>query len=269
MAYVEMLRVRRTLAWYGAIAAIVTATALLGILGNPHDMHIVVGDGASGSAPSPTAVFVLTCGYFTAIVSTILGPSLNRENDGVEIVWTKPLAREWIALRYMLVDAVGLLAAFAIAVTAIGLIVHFALRTHGAGLGSFVSVGPHTALVVALSLGVVVMWYGLIQALTSWRTGKGGMVAGLSWAAVFLLLFLGSAPLPPVFHGITVALNFLNPLAYLSVHTAAEQVAPFGGFGPHDSGILPLALGARIALSWLIGLAGCAIAIIGWKRMEI
>ena len=121
-----------------------------------------------------------------------------------------------------------------------------------------------TALgIAACGLGAAFMWYGLLQALTSWNHAKGGLFIGLSWVYVAVLAPIATAlDLGPAFHAFAVAMNYINPLAYFaSITDNAHQV--------NVESLLGLPIGADIAISWSIGIVACAVAAYGWKRLEV
>ncbi len=106
----------------------------------------------------PLTVLVSVAMFGSAMLASWLGQSLNRENETVELSWTRPLPRVALALRYIAIDLCALAIAFA--ATLAGLVVLVNVTIH-AGVVAESRVG------VALLLGtaVVAMWYALTQAL--------------------------------------------------------------------------------------------------------
>lgn len=254
MAYTEILRVRRCLLVYSIIVVALTLLSIGGVLSSPE--HGIVLNDTPGRHPNhtdaiPLSVLLLIAGYITAIVASILGTSLSAERNNVSQAWTKPVSRERFALTYMGVDALGLLAAFALM-----LVVGELLSLWAVGVGRFISVDAHIVDYLLLGLGVTFAYYGVVQALGV-GIGRGGIVAGLSWPVGFALVLLAAVQLPSVIHVAIVGLNFLNPIAYLT---------SVGGGRP-DS-VLPVALPVRIALVWVLAVVSCATAIVIWKRLE-
>jgi hypothetical protein len=186
---------------------------------------------------------------------------LNRERDGLDFTLTRPVSRERIALEYFAVDLAGIFAAFAFAFIVMCLV---PLAT--AGLLGRITSTPQAWAILALGLGMSFMWYGIIQAATAAMRGGGGWVAGGSWAFFGVLLLLpGVTYFGPVFHYGVVALNLVNPIAYFSSLTIhAKDAAASSSSLLAGLGVLP-----RAAITWLIGLAACAIAIASWKRIEV
>jgi hypothetical protein len=193
----------------------------------------------------------------------VIGTSLNKENDGVEMVWTKPIERGLLAVRYIALDFGAILAAYAVAV------VLCLLALGSFGLLKYLVVDDRTLPTLIIGLGVAIMWYGLMQALSSWqRGGRGGMIIGLSWAAAFVLASLAEATAGgglPLLHSLVIALDVVNPLAYFSSYALS-------GYGAHVSPVLPQALAGttmRELATWSIGIVCCAAAVAGWKRLEV
>lgn len=254
MAYTEILRVRRVLLIYSIIVVALTLLSIGGVLSSPE--HGIVINDTPGRHHNhteliPLSILLLIAGYVTAIIGSILGTSLSAERSYVSQAWTKPVSRERFALTYMGVDALGLLAAFAVM-----LVVGELLSLWAVGVGRFISVDAHLVDYLLLGLGVTFAYYGVVQALAV-GIGRGGIVAGLSWPVGLVLVLLGSVQLPGVIHAAIVGLNFLNPIAYLTSV----------GSGRPDSA-LPIALPVRIVLVWVLAVVSCATAVVIWKRLE-
>ncbi|MFZ1124657.1 MAG: hypothetical protein WAN59_05920 [Candidatus Baltobacteraceae bacterium] len=284
MAYVEFLRVRTRLLWFAAILA--ACALFIAVSAHGGGVHVRVGNGgadvtgvlgdddASGAATGanhgtsnlaaalgaiPGDALLVAAGLLTLIFGSIVGPSLNREWDTLDFAWTQPLSRTRLALAYMSVDAGGIACAFVLALA-------FAfVPLSAAGLLGSVVVQRDALEVALVGLGSAFMWYALLQAASSWYAGRaGGLAQGLSWAAFTLLLGLGQTEqFGPLFHALLLALNFVNPLAYLSALTIHQNGTVT------ENAILPVGLGLRVLLVWAIGLAACALALAGWKRLEV
>ncbi|MEO6990538.1 MAG: hypothetical protein ABI346_08995, partial [Candidatus Baltobacteraceae bacterium] len=63
---------------------------------------------------------------------------------------------------------------------------------------------------------------------------------------------------PEGVHATVVAINFLNPLAYLG--TVSDKGV---------QSLLPVALNARIGLAWLLAILTTSLAIYLWQRREV
>ena len=259
MAYVEFLRVRRALIIY-AIVIIVNVALLTASL---HAGHVWVQSDTSGLrghhdlGKVPLSVVLVAAAFGSLVFGTLISGSLNRERDTLPLSWTRPISRERLGLSCMLVDFAAVVAAFVITL-GLGLI---PLAT--TGILARVYPDGHAVVGVVLMLGVTVMWYGLVQAATSWFRGRAGLTVGLSWALFFFLMFLGhQAVFGPIVQGVANALNYLNPLAYASsygrISTGQVDVTSY----------LMLPESVRTVATWSIGIVACAIAIFAWKRSE-
>jgi len=248
------LRLRKALTIY---AGVVGAVFFL-ILIPTHWPNATVHNDTNGSVPLSILLLV---GFCAIIFGTAVSTSLNRENDGVEMVWTKPIARDRLAMRYIALDLAAIAVAFVVAlVLAVLVFASFGmLGAIRADEGWF-----STALLI---FGVAFMWYGILQALTSWQTGRGAIVIGLSWAtfAIVLPAFLALTAHIPGLHEIAVALNFLNPLSYLSTNNGTIHI----GLSTGGSSLIPHDTWLRVAITWAFGLLGSVAAIAGWKRLEV
>jgi hypothetical protein len=255
MYYVELLRLQRAFMIYGGV---VLAVFLL-ILIPSHWPGAVVNKGDSGLIPLSALVTIV--GFCAIIFATTIGTTLNRENDGVEMVWTKPVARERLALAYIALDLAAIVVAFFLAlVLAVLIFASF-------GLVKIIQPDDKWIPFLLLTFGIAFMWYGLLQGLTSWHVRRGGIVVGLSWAlAAFVLPGLTALTMhSPGLHEVVMALNLLNPLAYLSSSSAHIHIGVSTG-GPS---LIPHDVWVRAAMTWGFGVLGCLAAIVGWKRLEV
>jgi hypothetical protein len=282
MAYVEFLRVRKAFYFFAGIIAAMIGFLLVSLFaahgGSDSTFRLELGSaiilqkGADGHIHQvplngikdldiPLAALFGIAAYCAAVFATVISTSLNRERDGLDFPLTRPVSRERMALSYFVVDMAAILAAFSFAFVVMCLV---PLAT--AGLLGRISSNPQAWGVLALGLGMSFMWYGIVQAITAGLRGGGGWIAGGSWAVFGLLLLLpGVTFFGPVFHYAVVALNLVNPIAYFSSLTVNGHDA-----AAHGSSLLSdLGVGSRAAITWLIGLVACAIAVASWKRIEV
>ena len=201
----------------------------------------------------PLAALIGLGGVFAAIIATVLGTSLHRENETLPSIWTKPAPRYQIALAYAGVDALGILAAGLIAVAIGALTIILFL-----GVVSRLTFGEGALEVFLLVTGFALATYGTIAALTSWSRRGGGVVAGLFWPIGFVIYGLSAVGMPSAIHACIVALNFLNPIAYLGTISNKGSAS-----------LLPLALSVRIELVWVLAIATTALSIYLWQRREV
>jgi hypothetical protein len=249
MVYVEFLRVRRTLTWHAGILAAVT----LLILFFGHTSNVIVDGSAvvTPGMPVPLGALTTIAMFFSAVYGSSIGTSLNRENTVRDISWTKPISRTLIALQYILTDIAGLVIVFVLTML---VVIIALLRLH------FVPVFDSTLpSLTILAIGVSVMWYGLIQALTFWFPPGARSGGGLLWPVAFVLL--GLSKVPGVTGAIARALDVINPLAYMSGVT-------FNSSGAHQNAVWDLPIDERGLIVWLFAALFCTIAITLWPRKE-
>jgi hypothetical protein len=150
----------------------------------------------------------------------------------------------------MAVDAAGILAMFGLAVLA-GLI-------HGAIWRHQMIADASTVPALGRFVLAAFAWFALIAALTASVRGRAaGAIAGFSWVAAGVIAALADVDLPWALHVLVQALNFLNPLMYLtfSGDVTARSVTQ-----------LSIAI-STIALCSIIAL-GVAAALEQWRRLE-
>jgi len=261
MYYVQLLRLRKALTWFGAA---ITAVALLIVI-TMHLPHAET-DLSAAKGTIPLSVLFLGASLIAILFATICGTSLNQENEGVEMVWAKPIARERLAFEYMLCDLAAIVTAFVYGLILI-LLVFASL-----GATSVIVVDGSAPAAAVLGLGVAMMWNGELQALTSWQIGRGGLMIGLSWAVFAWLLpmcTLLSTYWNPSAHAFLVAANYLNPLAYLATGGGGHIQINSSSSAANGTVLIPLGWWARAAIAWSLGIAGWGAATFAWKRLEV
>ncbi len=264
MYYKEWLRIRR-----GLIVIVIMAAAflllhfiLLPIMDQPNSHVVVETNGhsathaahtqSSADAAVPLSLAFAIAGVVAAIFAGIYGGSLSEENDGhLALAWTKPVSRTRYALGIMSVDLAFVAFVFALTVVVVAGIIY----QHG---------GPHLVTVdrdawfnLARFSLMAAAWFGLAQALTASLRHHSGTVRGVAVAIAAILLGLGSAGLPPIWHAAVTLLNYFNPLAYAAYsYPQPQALYPFATWG--------LDLAALAAIATL----GVALAIAQWRRLE-
>jgi hypothetical protein len=263
MVYVELLRLRKSLMWYTGVFAALYVIFLLSIHAPGATVHIGGDISHDHNGSIPLGALLAGLAWCPMIFATVLGVSLNRENEGVEMVWTKPVARERLALGYILVDLGAIVVAYFIALAFVMLV----LAT--LGLTGLVVVDASAARNFGLGLGIAFMWYGLLQAATAWNRGRAGLVVGLSWAVFIVLAPLARIiPAGTWLHTAVVLINYVNPMAYMSaISSHSAGATNFSGIEVRSLNDLSFEL--RFALVWTIGVVASVIAIFSWKRMEV
>jgi len=247
MEYVEILRARRVLFWY---AVAVVATAALNLLSLRDHVHVQSTD-MDIHGKIPLAAILVGSAFVAYILASCVAPGLSNEGNTIAISWTRPMARWVIALRYVAVDLSAIALGYAVCVaTVLGILAFY-------GLGRAIAIDGNIFDGLALALGTVVMWYGLLVAASARFPGRGGMIAGLSWGAVFVLAVLGQLPLPWLVHDLVVALNYLNPAEYIN-----------GAANSHANHVVALTGVWREIVPWCIGIAGIVTGVRLWSTRE-
>jgi hypothetical protein len=246
--YVELLRARRALTWYGAILFSMVALGLaLAFKNGPPRIHI-----SSNSHPDlPMEILLAGAAFGPMILAAFMAVGLDAEFKTAAITWTRPVSRLAIALRYVAVDGATLLAAWVLTLVAC------AIPIVATGLGKYITFGSRDFVFLALVFGAAVMWYGLVVLLTTLLPGRGGAIAGGSWGYALIVPGLAAIPFPTALHQVMVALNYLNPMAYIGNRSSESHSIIIGTLPQHA------------VATWLIGLAAVAIATQLWTRREV
>ena len=251
MEYVEMLRARRVLTWYGGIIFAMLAIGLsLAFKDGPPNIQM----SRAQNPMIPLDAVLAGCAFAPLIIVAFLGVGLDAEYKTTAIAWTRPFSRYVLALRYMAVDGSAMIVAWLIALVA-AFIPIYAL-----GLNKYFVVGSDGFQYLALAFGVAVMWYGLIVFFSALVPGRANAVVGLSWAYALMVPGISQIPFPTLLHQVIVALNYINPLAYLgSMSDTGRHGAPFiaGTFAEH------------VIVVWLIGIAALAVGTYIWANREV
>jgi hypothetical protein len=252
MEIVETYRQRWWLVWWTAgllVVAIPLASLIARTQVNVNGTTVGPSSALSGIV-FPLSGLALVPMFLGMIFATGAGLSLNRESMTRALSWTKPASRTSIALRIFAVD--------------VALIALLYVITWFVVLGCLAVGGIHAApdallgVSIALTLGVAVMWYALIEALTSgFGSGARGIIGGLWPAALFVQLATGEygATLDAVVH----AINFFNPLAYASSSSSS---------GHSGASYWQYPIEERALVVWILAVALGALATIIWKQRE-
>ena len=255
MAFVERLWALRMFAWFVGIVSIVgllIIAATISIHRGPGHTHLRTV--AFGS------VFAIA-GYATCIMATMLTATLNRDRSHLAYIWTRPMARERIALGYIAVDVVTILVAYTIVAGVTALVLSNLPGTHLVD-------DPNAAALLLRFAALPLMWYALVEAATSWNTLRGGTAAGLSWAVFWGLLILAAVKLPVAIRAIVAVLNIFNPLAYFINEGQSTLYDPVTLSQVNARDLIPLSYTAQTILAYAIFIGGCTVAAYAWKRME-
>ena len=262
MRYVQTLRILNGLKWLaivlGAIYVfIVVIAASTGVLG-----HISKADDPNFEIPLP-ALFAIA-GFFSGVVISRYGRTLSEENDeSLPVAWTRPMSRTQSVLAMVGVDALGVLAMFALyLILSAALIVTFQVSKY------VVFPSDWVAQFVRFIIEPFAV-YGLVMAITASAKSAGRTLLGWTWVAMIFLGVLAASPhIGNPWHAIFNVVNFINPLAYGSYSSTkgGETVHVIGGPGQSFiAGFTPAMDAAALAILFAVGLAA---AILQWRRLE-
>jgi hypothetical protein len=246
MEYIELLRSRRILTWYtGILLAGLIIEALSFYLGHGKN---------EGDGTVRLSMLAGGASFGALLIATFVIPGLSAEAaHTTPLIFTRPMPRDAIATRYVLVDVATILIGYALTLAAMLL----GIAIIG-GMSHVTYDPPDVARNVLLGYGAALMWYAVVSVAAARLPGRGALFAGLSWA-VFLMLtgFVHAHFLPQWLHDVVYALNYLNPTAWL------------GGMTPQgNSSILPYDVVTRTVCEWAIALALIVASIRLWSTRE-
>lgn len=208
----------------------------------------------------PLDMLLMVAGFLSAIMATVFGNALSKENDGhLELPWTKPVSREAYALTGMVVDCAGILSAFSIAL--ITMLLMFAVF---AGIPHLIT-SSQTLLTVAVSVLFPLSWYGLMQGMTASLRRASGLILGLSWPVAFAL-----PPIAQIKWSLQPVLQFFdtfNPIAYFSRSASMSDSGVSSTLTLiHNSSLSTDAVNA--VMLFMLALLGLSAALLQWRRLE-
>jgi hypothetical protein len=246
MYYIEVLRTWRVLLRYLIVLAglYLLAAAFYAIWPWPHL-------GSSGDTRTYSAgghaVFVA---FICLLFASISGSSLSRHLDHLDFALTKPRARAAFAATVLGVDVLGL-GVFFITTTLAVLALHIVFgETHALAFDTASWFG------IPLAFGSVLAWYALVQAVSCARDAAAWALASV-WVAALGVHFLTAARLGPGLHALLVAINYINPIAYLSI-------VPFEATTGAS-----LSLAAHTVAIYVVAAVAALVALIRWQRVEM
>jgi hypothetical protein len=184
------------------------------------------------------------------IVATMLAVPFARENDGhLNIVWTKPIARERLALEIIGVDIIGILAAYLLALIAAAATVALFGMPH-------ITVTAQSWINLLSGLLVAIAWYACINASTASMRRGYGAVLGFAWpvgivVAALSQVNLGDSPLGSTVHAVIWAISRIDPLTYSSLKSSGVASA-----------------GAYYSIIAFLVVVYLASAVVQWRRVE-
>ncbi len=250
MYYAEILFARNRLFWFTMTALLIAVLFTYFVTFPPPGAHI-----RNNGQDAPMDGVLGFAGFFATIMASMLAATMNRDSAHLPYLWTKPIARERIALSYIAVDVLTILAAFAIVVGICTLILEIPPANH-------VTFDDQTLPMLARMLAVPFMLYGVVEAATSWTTKRLAAAGGLAWPIGFAVLFLGELNLPFPLTQIFYVLNVFNPMAYF------PEIHLHGHLDISGSAALPFDFAGQTIVAFCLFAVGCVIATYNWKRMQ-
>ena len=156
---------------------------------------------------------------------------------------------------YIAVDIVTIVVAFAIILTICTLVLAIPPRNH-------VMFDEYSAAMVARSLAIPLMLFGVVEVATSWTPMRLAAAAGLVWPIGFAVEFLAEINLPFPLGQLFRALNVVNPMAYLpEIHVMHHvNISP--------STALPFDFMSQTVMAFCITAIALVVAAYNWKRMQ-
>ncbi|HET9394253.1 MAG TPA: hypothetical protein VFO29_12125 [Candidatus Rubrimentiphilum sp.] len=222
--------------------------------------HLVIRNDLDANIPV-SILFAIAEG-FALITATMLGGALAKENDGhLEIAWTKPVAREKLALASIGVDMATILVSQLATVLLIVLVcAMFIMPTF--------STDALTLPAVLLTLLGPLAWYACLTAFSASLKRGLGMVVGLGWLAAIAIPGIEQATafstndVGLAIHGVFKALTYIDPIQYVHISFHASAGGPGMRSMPADP------LGMSVVLLLVLTAAYVAAAVLQWRRVE-
>lgn len=251
MEYVQILRSQRVLLWYAGILLSLLLLVVFSIYAGSH------GELETGAGGGPHLSHLLQgCMLGAFIVATCVAPGLfGAESTTTPIIWTRPMARDAIAWRYVAVDLLTIAVSYVIA------LVVCLLFLASFGALRLVTVDAASPVIAVMSLGCAFMAYALMGLVQARLPGHAARMVTLMWAAFLIVGALWAVPTAPPVHALITALNYLNPLAWGDCISVGHL-----GTTRHP---IELAAGVRAAFAWLIGAVAIVAAVRLWSTREI
>lgn len=200
-------------------------------------------------------VLLMVASFLAAFMATVLGSALSKENEHLELAWTKPVSRESYALAAVGTDVAGIVVSFVLAVCA--MVAMMSLF----GIPHLVTSGQ-TIKIAAISLLFPLSWYAVLQGMTA-SLRRASLILGLSWPIAFALAAV--AQLKWTLQPVLQFLDTFNPIAYFTRATAAA------GNEASNSGLTLLhgsSISANAVMLLVLAVIGVIAAVVQWRRLE-
>lgn len=207
----------------------------------------------SGDENISINVLLIIAACVAALIASILGLTLSRENDGhLELAWTKPASRERYALVAMAVDAGAVLVAGGMMLIAI--MAAFAIE---GGL-AYIHTVASTPVTLLFSIVFPLSLYAMIVAATA-SLRRGAAILAIFWPVALILPTLSSVTWMNL-GAIVRVIDGINPIAYLYAFNS----------DPPSSAFLPIPPVEAYEITALVVIAALCVAasVAQWRRLE-
>ena len=252
MYYVEFVFARTRLLWFIAIVLAIAAVFTYFVTFPPAGVHI-----HNAGQDIPFNPIAIGASFAALIMASILAGTLNRDQPHLAYMWTRPITRVSIAVSYILVDVATIVVSYALTVAICAMVLAVPPQNH-------VILDAQTPWIIVRSIALPLMAYALIEVGTSWNPERQGAAAGIFWGSAWASLIL-SETLPFPMAQFFRIVNLINPIAYITdVHGHGVNITDASS----QPNVLALSFSAQTILIYFIFIAGCAVAIYNWKRME-
>jgi hypothetical protein len=254
--YTQVLRVTRGLRWLvGCEAALFVLVVTIVAANGLYQRHL-----PEHHDNLPLPAFFAIASFIAAVFISRYARTLSEENEQhLPLVWTMPVSRSRYALTVAGIDALGIVAAFAVTM--------FTVLSFIATLGGlrFIDVTADSGMQLLRFFAFPLAMYGMMFALTDsfGRAGRG--LIGWAWVAMFVIGGLAAAPFAQPWSSIFKALDIINPLAYAGYsHSIGHDTVNVMG----PSALQALALGVDSGALAIMCLAGLLAGVWQWNRLE-
>ncbi len=196
------------------------------------------------------------------IIATVLAMPLARENERLEIAWTKPVDRTVYGLQLFGVGITGTIAAMVMGVIAL-------LAAQALFEAPMVTVTGNTAAELSVAIFGCAAWYAFFAAVSSWMKRGFGMMY-MIWILGMIIpplaiFTLGDSMIATIIHDIFMGLSYIFPLTYTGTHiNTGEEIHRLG----IDLGAAGLPAGIKGLILLALTVVYSGIALLEWRRVE-
>jgi hypothetical protein len=258
--YTQLLRISSGLKWLAiSLAVLVALIVSIAAANGVFSMH-AGGSHDNGGAPWP--VLFAIAGLVASGFGSRYARTLSEETEAhLPVAWTKPVSRVRFALTVFAVDALGIIAAFALTFAAVlSLFVIF-------GVTRFLLVTPDTGVQLLRFLTLPFAFYGLMTAATASFGKAGRSIIGWFWAASGTLALLGLTDFPHPWKQILATINLINPFSYAGYSYSTGHGSTQIFTGPNGAAI-QATVGVEFTALLLLAVAGLIAGVLQWRRVE-